>query len=102
MIEPDDAKKAFEKKDDGKIDVPQLDLPKVDVPKINISLPNFRKNEQPVVAPPKPVKEQAAPVPTLQQSSVQIPVTPEKKDVVKSNEIKIDASNKIMENNVNE
>jgi len=102
VIEPDDAKKAFDKKDGDKIEVPQLDLPKVDVPKINISLPNFRKNEQPIVAPPKPVKEQSAPVPTLQQSSVQIPVTPEKKDVIKTNEIKIDAGNKIMENNVNE
>ncbi len=77
IIAPNDAKKAFEKKEEaGKLDAPQLDLPKMDVPKINISLPGIKRNiitEPPKAQapqPPEPKPAEAAPVPVRQNNTI--------------------------------
>ena len=75
VIDPNDAKKFFETKDDKDgFAIPQLELPKVDLPKINISLPGFKKNSETFQAVPisKPQPQlqqiQDVPVPTKSEA----------------------------------
>lgn len=76
VIEPDDAKKSFEKNEELPNEAPQLEIPKIEVPKLNINLPNFRKTE-PVQSssqvnnpniPAPIIKQPAAPVPVITES----------------------------------
>ena len=105
VIEPEDARKFFETKDEKNgLDIPQLELPKVDLPKINISLPGFKRNNSvpvqsqspvPIKAPennvqaPVPVKTESVslPAPTVQQSTEQVaPPKTEEKVMEKKND----------------
>lgn len=98
IIEPSDAKKAFDKKDEHQPEnTPFLDIPKVDIPKININLPNFRRTEpiqsqQPIAVP--------QPTPAIKAPPAPVPAKTESIDVPKSSTIEINANN--MEKNINE
>ncbi len=79
VIEPEDARKFFETKDEKSgLELPQLELPKVDLPKINISIPGFKRNNSDPVIPSPSVQKvpeqlsvpQSAPVPTRVDSVV--------------------------------